>query len=89
MSQDHSVRSRVRAFLTERHLEVDDDLDLFESGLVNSLFAMQLVLFVESTFGFRVANDDLDIQNFRSINAIVALIERKQRAPKEGAPCLA
>ena len=46
-------------------------------GFVNSLFAMQLVLFVENHFGVAVEDDDLDIDNFKSINAIASLIERK------------
>jgi acyl carrier protein len=47
-------------------------------GFVNSLFAMQLVLFVEKEFDVRVENDDLDLENFRSANAIVRFVERKQ-----------
>ena len=56
---------------------LDYDLDLFASGMVNSLFAMQLVLFVEKEYGFKVENDDLDIENFKSLNAIDAFIKRK------------
>jgi acyl carrier protein len=41
---------------------------------------MQLVQFVETTFGITVESDDLDIDNFRSIDAIAALVERKQGA---------
>jgi len=48
---------------------------------VNSMFAMQLVQFVESTFGIAVENDDLELDNFRSIDALAALVERKQSAP--------
>lgn len=82
MNQEKSVRTLVREFLAQhlRDVDVEDDEDLFGSGLVNSLFAMQLVLFVEATFGFQIANDDLDIRNFRSIDAIVALIEGRQQA---------
>lgn len=78
MTEDE-IRLRVRSFLSE-HLRNDgipDDEDLFGSGLVNSLFAMQVVLFVEKTFGLTVENDDLDIDNFRSIDALVALVGRK------------
>ena len=38
---------------------------------------MQLVLFVEKEFGIQVANEDLDIENFKSLNAIVGFIENK------------
>jgi methoxymalonate biosynthesis acyl carrier protein len=75
-----AIRHQVRAFLARylKNVEVDDDEDLFGSGLVNSLFAMQLVLFVESTYGMQVENEDLDIKNFRSVDAITALILNKR-----------
>jgi len=57
--------------------EVAPDLDLFASGMVNSLFAMQLVLFVEKDFAFKVENEDLDIENFKSLDAIQAFVLRK------------
>lgn len=66
-----------------RHLsaaEVDGDEDIFAAGLVNSLFAIQIVLFVEKEFGLRVENEDLELDNFRSINAIAGFVARKQAA---------
>jgi acyl carrier protein len=53
------------------------DADIFASGLVNSLFAMQLVLFVENEFAIKIDNEDLTIDNFRTINALAELIDRK------------
>ncbi len=52
------------------------DLDLFGSGLVSSLFAMQLVSYVESTFGVAVQGPDLRLDNFRSVAAITGLVLR-------------
>lgn len=79
MSAD-DTKAKIRAFLAEHIRDaasVQDDQDLFGSGLVNSLFAMQLVVFVEGSFGLMVENEDLDIDNFRSVDAIAALIGRK------------
>src|SRR2546429_8926137 len=72
------VSAKTRAFLARffQNIDLQDDQDIFAMGFVNSLFAMQLVLFVENEFGISVENDDLDIDNFRSINAIVHLVER-------------
>ncbi len=39
---------------------------------------MQLVAFVEKEFGIRVGDEDLDLDNFRSIQAISNLVARKQ-----------
>ncbi|MGB0694798.1 MAG: phosphopantetheine-binding protein [Rhodospirillaceae bacterium] len=78
-----SIKGAVRAFLGRHIRDADviaDDQDLFGSGLVNSLFAMQLVMFVEQDYETTVGNEDLDIENFRSINAISALIARKTGA---------
>jgi acyl carrier protein len=39
---------------------------------------MQLVNFVETAFGITVENEDLDLENFRTIEAIATLVERKR-----------
>jgi acyl carrier protein len=62
-----------------RTIGLDDDI--FEAGFGNSLFAMQLVTFVEQAFGIEIDSEDLDIDNFRTIRRVAALIERKRAAP--------
>lgn len=73
-------RTKVKTFLAKhfKNIELQDDQDFFALGFVNSLFAMQLVLFVENELGVSVANEDLDIDNFRTVNAIMQLVERKK-----------
>jgi acyl carrier protein len=73
------VRDRIRAFVGD-HLQAvtfADEDDMFGDGLVNSLFAMQLVLFLEQAFAIEVTNDDLELDNFRSIAAMTRFIARK------------
>ncbi|MEU7928406.1 MULTISPECIES: phosphopantetheine-binding protein [Micromonospora] len=60
----------IRAFVRRQADGIADDEDIFANGYVNSLFAVQVIMFVEQTFGITVAGDDLDIRNFRSIAAI-------------------
>lgn len=80
------VQEQVRAFIGKyvRGHELGDDEDIFASGFVNSMFAMQLVQFVESAFGVTVEDEDLEIDNFKSVNAIAALVERKTRGQAAG-----
>jgi acyl carrier protein len=54
--------------------------DIFALGFVNSLLAIQLVAFVEKTFGVQIEDEDLDLDNFRSIDAISRLVARKRGA---------
>ncbi|MEM9494239.1 MAG: phosphopantetheine-binding protein [Myxococcota bacterium] len=79
MSNSNSVKSDIRTFLSRhvRGVEVKDSDDIFVMGLVNSLFAMQLVEFTEKTFSIQIGPEDLNMDNFRTINAIAELIERK------------
>jgi acyl carrier protein len=70
----------IRGFVG-RHvhgIEVADEDDLFTSGHVNSLFAVQIVMFVETTFGVAVTGDDLDIRNFASIARIDRFVTGKR-----------
>lgn len=73
------IKSKIRTFLAGfiTNVTLQDTQDIFALGFVNSLFAMQLVLFVEKEFGITVENEDLNIDNFRSISAITQLIEQK------------
>mgnify|MGYP001003022086 CR=1 FL=1 len=60
---------------TQRDLQPDDDI--FSLGLVNSLLAVQLVAFVEKEFNITIEDEDLDLDNFKTMNRIVALVEHK------------
>ncbi|GCF07993.1 acyl carrier protein [Dictyobacter arantiisoli] len=73
------IHTKTRDFINHffPNVTIQDDQDIFTMGFINSLFAMQLVMFVESEFGITVENEDLDINNFKSINAIASLVERK------------
>ena len=78
MSQS-TVKDTIRGFI-QRSISVpqlDDDANLFESGIVNSLFAVQLMTFIEKQFSIEVGMDDLDIENFKSLNATTAFVLRK------------
>lgn len=58
-------------------VQFSDDDNIFGKGFVNSLFAMQMLNYIESEFAITVDNDELEIENFSSVNNIVALIEKK------------
>ncbi|MES1180721.1 MAG: phosphopantetheine-binding protein [Verrucomicrobiota bacterium] len=75
----NEVKATVRNFINSS-INIDtlgDDENLFESGIVNSLFAVQLMTFVERQFGIEIGMDDLEIENFKSISATAAFVARK------------
>jgi len=68
----------IRAFVRAKHprAAVADDEDIFGLGFVNSLFAMELVMFIEQRFATRIPNEDLQLDNFRTVAAMERLVTR-------------
>ncbi|SDS32543.1 acyl carrier protein [Actinoplanes derwentensis] len=72
----------IRQFVIEEFLpdvpadQLTDDLDLMESGVVDSLGVLKLIAWVEDRFELVVDDTALDPDNFRSVDAIDAFIAR-------------
>jgi methoxymalonate biosynthesis acyl carrier protein len=67
------IKDTVKSFLQKKigeEVSFNYDDDIFKLGLVNSLFALELVVFLENTFGLQVENEDLNLENFNQINNI-------------------
>jgi acyl carrier protein len=64
------------------HVVVDSpDADLLESGSVDSIGLVELILQLEERFEVSLPMDALEIDDFRSINAIADLITRLSSIP--------
>ncbi|SDW04111.1 Acyl carrier protein [Marininema mesophilum] len=82
MSTHEKIRQYIESNLVTfdaTEAEFTDDDNIFEKGFLNSLFAMQMLTFIETEFDLTVDNDDLDLVNFSTVNNIVRLIEKKQK----------
>jgi methoxymalonate biosynthesis acyl carrier protein len=80
-SSVEEIERRIGKFLEAKTQAVwEPETDLFASGVVSSLFAMELVVFVEGTFDIEVEGADLAIDNFRSVRAMSSLVTRLRGA---------
>lgn len=52
---------------------------LITSGLIDSFSLVDLALFVEDTFGVRIADSELNASTFDSIEQLVNLIQVRQK----------
>jgi acyl carrier protein len=77
MSDD--ISGRINRFIATRYptITIGDDEDIFSLGFVNSLFAMELVMFLEKTFDLAIPNDELKIDNFRTVRSMTSLVDRQ------------
>ncbi|MFF2325846.1 MULTISPECIES: acyl carrier protein [unclassified Streptomyces] len=72
-----AIEQRLGEFLETKTKQTwEPEVDLFASGAVSSLFAMELVVFVEGTFGVAVEGADLAMDNFRTVRAMTSLVSR-------------
>jgi methoxymalonate biosynthesis acyl carrier protein len=76
------MKEQLKTFLADSSgiADIDENTELFSSGIVNSLFAIQLVMYLEKTFSIEIGMDDLNMDNFNSISAICSFVENKQLA---------
>jgi methoxymalonate biosynthesis acyl carrier protein len=72
-----SIESALTKFLAETiKSNVASDQDLFASGLVSSMFAMQLVVHLESAYDIAIIGPELKLDNFRTVQAMAGLVLR-------------
>lgn len=65
-------------------LPLADDTSLLESGILDSLSLLRLVVFLEERFGITVGDAELLPENFASVQAICSYIRAREPAkPQE------
>ncbi|MBR1659581.1 MAG: acyl carrier protein [Oscillospiraceae bacterium] len=74
------TKERIYQFFVQKKRAegLDYDTELLRSKHINSLFALEIVRFVEKEFSVKLPRKEISEANFRSINAIAALVERLQ-----------
>lgn len=81
-----SIRQQVRHFILTNYLFTDDEQrlvdaeSLSENGTMDSTGILELIMFLEETFGIKVADDEMIPANLDSVSNVVGFVERKQAA---------
>jgi acyl carrier protein len=79
----HSIVPEVRDYIARNFLFSDkgfqytDDQSFLEEGIIDSLGIIELVSFVEKTYGISVADQELLPNNFDSVNKLSSYILNK------------
>jgi len=58
-----------------------DDASFLDEGIVDSVGVMELVTFVEETFGMKVDDFDITPDNFDSVSRLATYIRNKSKSP--------
>jgi acyl carrier protein len=70
----------MRLVAEKMHRELPSiDTELLDSGLIDSLALVDLLMHIETEFGVRIALDNLELDKFRSIATIAELIAEQRK----------
>ncbi len=76
MTDTAAVEARIaQIFSTHLHLDIPSvEMDLFETGAIDSLAFVEFLLHLEREFAIKVSLDDLELDNFRTIRRITGYV---------------
>ncbi len=78
-----SIKRQLRKFIDENLIKdqkdkvVDDNDSFFEKNVIDSTGVLELVLFLEQTFGFAVEDEEIVPENLDSIKSLLAYVQLK------------
>ncbi len=67
----------VGNFLFGNDDDLTDDTSFLEEGIIDSTGVLELVAFIEETFSFQIADEELIPENLDSINNVINYIQNK------------
>jgi acyl carrier protein len=80
------MEPELRSFLAENFLLGEEfrglpgSASLIEAGIIDSTGVLELVGFLERTYGLHIADDELVPENLDSIDRVVRFVESKRSA---------
>jgi len=85
-----AIESAVRRFITETFplgdsgFELSGGDSLLEVGVIDSVGVLELIEHLESTYGFRIPDEDVLPENLDSIDAITQYVSQRLATAGEG-----
>jgi len=80
------IHDQIRSYLLSHAAdsevsEIRDDESLLEAGVIDSAGMVDLIAYLEGTFGIAIDEDDMVPENFDSVSAIAAYVDDKVGTP--------
>ena len=78
------IKQTIRRYVLSEFILTDDELALHDGdsfiaqGIVDSTGVLEILLFIESTFGIKVSHHEIIPENFDSVDRLVAFVQHKQ-----------
>jgi acyl carrier protein len=79
-----TMKKTIRHYIMENLLFTEDDSALqdddsfLDGGIIDSTGVMEIIMFIEETFGIKVNDDEMLPANLDSVDNLAAFVQRKQ-----------
>jgi acyl carrier protein len=83
MTIEQQIRNYIATnmLFSDNGYPYDDSASFLEEGIVDSTGVLELILFVEETFGVQVSDEDVTPENFDSVARLTTYIRSKVSVP--------
>ena len=77
------IKRQVRAYVVDNFLmglqaeDLTDATSFLEKGILDSTGFLELVAFLEETYGFKILDEEMVPENLDSVNALEVYVKRK------------
>jgi acyl carrier protein len=80
------LQKQIRDFVTSNFYvaapsSLEDGTSLLDQGIIDSTGVLEVIMFIESTFGVTVEDGEMLPENLDSIERIAAFVARKKALP--------
>jgi acyl carrier protein len=88
---EDQIRQQIVEFITSNFLfgdtdkRIDDKESLLENGIIDSTGVLELIAFIEETFGIKVEDEEIVPENLDTILDITFFVKQKLSAAKSAA----
>jgi acyl carrier protein len=77
------MKEQIKKYIIETFLygegSLEDDDQLFESGIIDSMGFIKLLSHIEETFKVSIGMDEVSMENFGTVNDIMEVINQKMK----------
>ncbi|WP_178984252.1 acyl carrier protein [Winogradskyella helgolandensis] len=81
MHIETDTKTKIKNYIIESTFDdvekIKDDTLIFEEGILDSMGLLFLIEFLQEEFNLTTSDEELVVENFQSINSIIAFIESK------------
>jgi acyl carrier protein len=87
------IRKTIRTFITENFLasnnfqNLEDTTSFLENNIVDSTGVLEIIQFIEETYGISIADEELVPENLDSIENLTSFVMRKLGEQNEQSKC--